>query len=43
MGRKAWGWTHGIISYVALALIVVHLLWIGTTAAPVRALLGLTT
>jgi len=41
MGRKAWGYVHGIISYVALALIVVHLIWIGTTAAPVRALLGL--
>jgi hypothetical protein len=41
LGRKAWGYVHGIISYVALALIVVHLIWIGTTAAPVRALLGL--
>jgi hypothetical protein len=41
MGRKAWGYVHGIISYVALALIVVHLIWIGTTAAPVRAALGL--
>jgi len=39
MGRKAWGWTHGIISYVALAVIIVHLLWIGTTSAPIRALL----
>ena len=40
IGRRAWGWTHGIISYTALALIVVHLLWIGTTAAPLRALLS---
>jgi hypothetical protein len=41
IGRKAWGYVHGIISYVALALIVVHLIWVGTTAAPVRAALGL--
>ncbi len=41
IGRKAWGYVHGIISYVALGLIVVHLMWIGTTAAPVRTFLGL--
>jgi len=41
MGRKAWGYVHGLISYVALALIVVHLIWIGTTAAPIRPVLGL--
>jgi hypothetical protein len=38
MGRKAWGRVHGILSYTALALIVVHLLWIGSTAAPIRTL-----
>lgn len=41
MGRKAWGYVHGTISYVTLGLIVVHLMWIGTTAAPVRTALGL--
>lgn len=39
MGRKAWGWVHGILSYTALALIVVHLLWIGSTSAPLRTLI----
>lgn len=39
LGRKAWGWVHGILSYTALVVIVVHLMWIGSTAAPIRALI----
>jgi hypothetical protein len=39
IGRKAWCWVHGILSYSALAIIVVHLMWIGTTAAPLRPLI----
>jgi len=39
IGRKAWGWVHGMISYTALGLVIVHLLWIGTTASPLRATL----
>ena len=31
IGRKKWGLLHGYVTYAALILVVIHLLWIGTT------------